>query len=63
MRIAAVCLVAALAVAPRALADSKDWDDCIAGDPNVAFVTKPWTVSDMLARVRALLDRPAGGAG
>jgi PAS domain S-box-containing protein len=35
----------------------------VAGDDNVAFVTKPWTVSDMLAQVRALLDRTAGGAG
>ncbi len=35
----------------------------VAGDANVAFVTKPWTVSDMLAQVRALLDRPVGGVG
>jgi hypothetical protein len=31
-------------------------------DANVAFVTKPWTVSDMLAQVRALLDRTADEA-
>jgi len=30
-----------------------------AGDANVAFVTKPWTVSDLLAQVRAMLDAPA----
>jgi PAS domain S-box-containing protein len=35
----------------------------VAGDANVAFLTKPWTVSDMLAQVRALLDRPATGPG
>jgi len=32
----------------------------VAGDDNVAFVTKPWTVSDLLAQVRAMLDAPAG---
>ena len=37
MRIAAVCLVAVLAFAPRALADSKDWDDCISSDPDVSI--------------------------
>ena len=31
-----------------------------AGDANVAFVTKPWTVSELLTQVRALLDAPAG---
>jgi len=30
----------------------------VAGDANVAFITKPWTVSDLLARVRAMLDTP-----
>ena len=28
-------------------------------DPRVAFVTKPWTASELLGEVRALLDRPA----
>lgn len=32
----------------------------VSGDANVAFVTKPWTVSDLLARVRAMLDAPPG---
>ena len=39
MRIAAVCLVAALALAPAALADSKqDWDDCTSSDADVSIV-------------------------
>ena len=37
MRIAAVCLVAVLAFAPRVLADSKDWDDCISSDPEISI--------------------------
>ena len=38
MRIAAVCLVAALALAPAALADSKqDWDDCTSSDADVSI--------------------------
>ncbi len=31
----------------------------VSGDVNVAFVTKPWTVSELLAQVRAMLDAPA----
>jgi len=30
----------------------------VSGDANVAFVTKPWTVSELLMRVRAMLDTP-----
>ena len=38
MRIAAVCLVAALASSPAALADSKqDWDDCTSSDADVSL--------------------------
>jgi CheY-like chemotaxis protein len=40
-----------------------NYKNSVAGDANVAFLTKPWTVSDMLAQVRALLDRPATGPG
>ena len=32
----------------------------VAGDGNVGFVTKPWTVNELLTQVRALLDAPAG---
>jgi hypothetical protein len=28
----------------------------VAGDADVAFVTKPWTVSDLLTQIRAMLD-------
>ncbi len=31
-------------------------------DPAVAFVTKPWTASEFLKQVRALLDRPVAQA-
>ena len=27
-------------------------------DPRVAFVTKPWTASELLAQVRLLLEAP-----
>ncbi len=27
-------------------------------DPAVAFVTKPWTVNELLKEIRALLERP-----
>jgi tetratricopeptide (TPR) repeat protein len=38
MRIAAVCLVAALTLAPSALADSKqDWNDCTSSDADVSI--------------------------
>jgi lipoprotein NlpI len=38
MRIAAVCLVAALALAPAALAaPQQDWDDCTASDADVSI--------------------------
>ncbi len=30
----------------------------VAGDPGVAFVTKPWTVNELLVQVRAMLDAP-----
>ena len=33
-----------------------------AGDANVAFVTKPWTVSELLTQVRTLLDATTGAA-
>ena len=29
-------------------------------DPRVAFVTKPWTASELLAQVRVLLETPPG---
>ena len=32
----------------------------VADDTNVAFITKPWTVSDLLTQVRALLDDVEG---
>jgi two-component system cell cycle sensor histidine kinase/response regulator CckA len=31
----------------------------VVGDGNVRFITKPWTVSDLLGQVRAMLDTPA----
>jgi len=32
-----------------------DFRESLAGDPNVAFVTKPWTASELLRQIRSLL--------
>jgi len=34
-----------------------DFRESLAGDPNVAFVTKPWTASELLRQIRGLLER------
>jgi len=34
-----------------------DFRESLAGDPNVAFVTKPWTASELLRQIRTLLER------
>jgi hypothetical protein len=31
--------------------------ESLAGDPDVAFVTKPWTASELLRQIRSLLER------
>jgi len=39
-----------------------DFRQSLAGDPDVAFVTKPWTASELLGQIRQLLDaRPRTG--
>jgi len=35
-----------------------DLRESLAGDPNVAFVTKPWTASELLRQIRSLLEKP-----
>ena len=35
-----------------------DFRESLAGDPNVAFVTKPWTASELLRQIRSLLEKP-----
>ena len=34
-----------------------DFRQALAGDPDVAFVTKPWTASELLGQIRSLLER------
>src|SRR5437879_1271875 len=34
-----------------------DFRESLADDPNVAFVTKPWTASELLRQIRGLLER------
>jgi PAS domain S-box-containing protein len=34
-----------------------DFRESLAGDPDVAFVTKPWTASELLRQIRSLLER------
>jgi CheY-like chemotaxis protein len=34
-----------------------DFRESLAGDPDVAFVTKPWTASELLRQIRSLLGR------
>jgi len=35
-----------------------DFRESLAGDPDVAFVTKPWTASELLRQIRSLLEKP-----
>ncbi|HXY19764.1 MAG TPA: response regulator, partial [Gemmatimonadales bacterium] len=32
-------------------------------DPGVPFLSKPWTVTDLLAKIREVLDAPAAASG
>jgi len=34
-----------------------DFRQALAGDPDVAFLTKPWTASELLGQIRSLLER------
>jgi len=34
-----------------------DFRESLAGDPDVAFVTKPWTASELLRQIRSLLEK------
>ncbi len=34
-----------------------DFRQSLAGDPDVAFVTKPWTASELLGQIRSLLEK------
>jgi CheY-like chemotaxis protein len=34
-----------------------DFRESLAGDPHVAFVTKPWTASELLRQIRSLLEK------
>ena len=36
-----------------------DFRESLAGDPDVAFVTKPWTASELLRQIRSLLEKSA----
>jgi CheY-like chemotaxis protein len=39
-----------------------DFRQTLAGDPDVAFVTKPWTASELLRQIRLLLERGASSS-
>jgi CheY-like chemotaxis protein len=32
-------------------------------DPGIPFLSKPWTVTDLLAKIREVLDAPAAASG